>query len=69
MNEIRMPKLMKLAATLNIAGTISLVLSIISETPLQLVLTVTLGFALLTLGILIWLGMVIIEATKKGMFS
>jgi len=69
MDKLKIPRAMKLAVTLNMAGTISLVLSLISDTPLQLVLTVTAGFTLLTLGILIWLGMVVVEAARKGMFT
>lgn len=64
-----MPRLIKLAATLNIAGTISLVLSLISNTPLQFSLTMTAGFILLASGVAVWFWMVIMEAVKKGMFS
>ncbi len=64
-----MPRLIKLAATLNIAGTISLVLSLISNTPLQFSLTMTTGFILLASGVAVWLWMVVMEAVKKGMFS
>ncbi len=65
----KIPFLMKMAIAFNIVGTIALSLSLVSNTPFKLVVTLNVGGLLLLGGFLFWVALVILEAIHKGMFK
>lgn len=64
-----MPLAIKVLLALNIAGTALLCASLLVETPFWLTVTMSNGSLLLMVSFLLWLRLVIREATSKGLLD
>lgn len=64
-----MPMAIKVVLALNVAGTASLCLSLLVETPFWLTVTMTNGSLFLMASFALWLRLVIKEAMSKGLLD
>ncbi|MBF0274545.1 MAG: hypothetical protein HQK84_04865 [Nitrospinae bacterium] len=67
MKEI--PKLFKIAMSLNLIGLFLLCLSLTTNSPLQLALAFSVGVTCLLSAFIFWIAMVLQEASRKGMLD